>query len=266
MRNCAICFIILFAVAGTAHSETPIQPRELAVDLGKSVKLEMSLIPVGVFLMGSPDSDNDPVREAKPQHRVRITKPFYLGKHEVTQEQWKVVKGSNPSYVNSSTHPVERVSWEDCQRFLDKLNGRQGNPKGKFQLPTEAQWEYACRAGSTKKHCFGDDVSQLGDYAWYDTNSGRRTHPVGRKKPNAFGLYDMHGNVGEWCQDWWHEDYYAKSPTADPTGPTTGTAHVRRGGSAYLSAEGCCSANRMYLLPGDSDLDLGFRICFVPAE
>ena len=181
-------------MAEPASSQTKEPPKELAVDLGGGVKLDLVLIPAGSFTMGD---DNETA------HKVRITKPFYLGKYEVTQEQWKAVMGSNPSHFNGPKNPVEQVSWDDCQQFLVKLNTKSSGPGSKFVLPTEAQWEYACGAGSTSKFCFGDDEKQLGEYAWYDANSGDKTHPVGEKKPNAFGLHDMHGNVGEWCQDWY---------------------------------------------------------------
>ena len=141
-------------------------PKELTVDLGKGVKLELVLIPAGEFLMGSPDSDKDAFKWEKPQHRVRITKPFYLGKYLVTQEQWEAVMGNNPSYFKGGRgKPVEQVSWDDCQRFIARLNEKVGG--GKFQLPSEAQWEYACRAGSKTRYSFGDDKSKLGEYAWY---------------------------------------------------------------------------------------------------
>ena len=172
-------------------------PKELAVDLGGGVKLEMVLIPAGEFLMGSPDSDDGAELNEKPQHRVQITKPFYLGKYPVTQEQWQAVMGDNPSHFKDPKNPVECVSWNDCQQFVGKLNKRSSDQTGAFKLPTEAQWEYACRAGSTTRYCFGDDEGGLGDYAWHLNNSGGRTHPVGEKKPNAWGLYDMHGNVLE---------------------------------------------------------------------
>ena len=241
-------------------------PKEITVDLGGGVKLEMVLISAGEFMMGSPDSDKDAFKWEKPQHRVRITKPFYLGKYSVTQEQWQTLMGSNPSHFKGPKNPVENVNWDDCQQFLGKLNAQVGSGAGKFQLPSEAQWEYACRAGSKTKYCFGDDDSKLGDYAWYDANSDRKTHPVGEKKPNAWGLYDMHGNVWEWCQDWWKDGYYKESPVDDPTGPTGGSIRVARGGGWDDPAGYCRSALRGNLEPGLRNGNLGLRVSRVPAE
>ena len=242
-------------------------PKELNVDLGKGVKLELVLIPAGEFMMGSPDSDEDANADEKPQHRVRITKPFYLGKYPVTQEQWEAVMGSNPSDVKGPKNPVETVSWDDCQKFLGKLNAKLAAGAGKFQLPSEAQWEYACRAGSKTRYCFGDDQSKLGDYASYAANSGAKTHPVGEKKPNAWGLYDVHGNVWEWCQDRYDGVYYyAESPMDDPTGPTGGSYRVFRGGGWGDPARRCRSANRLRVRPENRFNGLGLRVSLVPAE
>jgi len=241
-----------------AGSKTKSPPKELTVDLGKGVKLEMVLIPAGEFLMGSPDSDKDADKDEKPQHKVRITKPFYLGKYQVTQEQWEAVMGGNPSHFKDPKNPVETVSWDDCQKFLDKLNAKVGG--GKFRLPSEAQWEYACRAGSTTKYCFGDDASKLGEYAWYGKNSGNTTHPVGEKKPSGWGLYDMHGNVWEWCLDWYEDGYYKESPVDDPTGAATGSIRVLRGGGWGDPAGYCRSAYRAYRAPGFRRIILGLRV------
>ena len=238
----------------------------IAVDLGKGVKLEMVSIPAGEFLMGSLDADPDAQEKEQPQHRVRITKPFYLGQHLVTQAQWEAVMGSNPSKFKGPKNPVEGVSWDDCQEFLDKLNQRPGNPAGKFVLPSEAQWEYAIRAGSTTRFCCGDDESQLGEYAWFEVNSDSKPHRVGEKKPNTWGLYDMHGNIWEWCQDWYEEGYYKNSPANDPSGPPHGEDRVRRGGCWGIPAAHCRSANRNGDEPGDRTDDLGFRIALVPAD
>ncbi|MGA2259649.1 MAG: formylglycine-generating enzyme family protein, partial [Thermoguttaceae bacterium] len=239
---------------------------KVTVDLGKGVNLELVLIPAGEFMLGSPDSDKDGSDREKPQHRVRITKPFYLGKNLVTQEQWEAVTGGNPSHFKGPKNPVEMVSWDDCQQFLGKLNAISAAGVGKFQLPSEAQWEYACRAGSKTRYCFGDDESKLGDYAWYRLNSGGKTHPVGEKKPNAWGLYDMHGNVWGWCQDWYEGGYYAKSPRDDPTGAAAGSFRVFRGGSWFVPARDCRSAGRNFVQPGGRDDFLGLRISLVPAD
>jgi formylglycine-generating enzyme required for sulfatase activity len=247
-----------------AGDKTKSPPKEATVDLGNGMKLEMVLIPAGEFMMGSPDSDKDAFKWEKPQHRVRIIKPFYLGKYLITQEQWEAVMGNNPRCFKGPKNPVEQVSWDDCQKFLKRLNDKVGG--GKFVLPTEAQWEYACRAGSKTRYCFGDDEKQLGEYAWYEKNSGDTTHPVGEKKPNAWGLYDMHGNVWEWCQDWWKDGYYKESPVDDPTGPTGGSDRVFRGGCWNIPAGGCRSAYRAYYAPGGRDINLGLRVSRVLAD
>ena len=284
MRNVVIACIVLLAMAGSACNKEPkpseggkapneagaggktkSPPKELTVDLGKGVKLETVLIPAGEFMMGSPDSDKDAYAGEKPQHRVRITRPFYLGKYLVTQEQWEAVMGNNPSGFKGPKNPVEQVSWDDCQKFLEKLNAKVGTEHGKFVLPTEAQWEYACRAASSTRYCFGDDQSGLGEYAWYGANSGNKTHPVGEKKPNAWGLYDMYGNVWEWCADGYDDGYHANSPTDDPTGPATG-ARVIRGGRWFDSAGGCRSAFRSNFGPAIRCSYLGLRVSLVPAD
>ena len=231
-------------------------------EITNSIGMKLVLIPPGEFEMGSPDSDGNVRGDEKPQHRVRITKPFYLGKYLVTQEQWQAVMGNNPSHFNGPKNPVERISWDDCQVFLGKLNTKVGKEKGKFALPTEAQWEYSCRAGSKSRYCFGDEESGLAEYAWYDKNSGSKPHPVGEKKPNAWGLYDMHGNLWEWCQDWY--DGYVKSLTDDPTGPKTGSFRVARGGGGWITgARNCCSAYRDHAAPGDRNYGLGLRVSLV---
>jgi len=167
--------------------------------------MEFVLIPAGTFTMGSPDSDSNAYDHEKPAHQVTISEPFYMGKYEVTQAQWKAVMGENPSRFKGDDHPVENVSWEDVQQFIQKLNAKEG--KEACRLPTEAEWEYAARAGTTTIYSFGNNASQLGNYAWYDENSGNTTHPVGDKPPNPWGLYDMHGNVWEWVQDWYGPIY-----------------------------------------------------------
>lgn len=234
--------------------------KELILNLGNGVKLVMVLMPVGEFQMGSPKSDDDAGPDEQPQHRVRITKPFYLGKYLVTQEQWNAVTGNKSNSLTGLRNPVVNVSWEDCQKFFGRLN-KQQNATSSFQLPTEAQWEYACRAGGSTKYSFGDDEAKLDEYAWYDVNSaGERNHVVGEKKPNGWGLYDMHGNVFEWCADWHGNFFYAASPPDDPTGPATGSYRVIRGGNSACHALSCRSASRAGEKPARRSQFVGFRI------
>jgi formylglycine-generating enzyme required for sulfatase activity len=171
--------------------------------------------------------------------------------------------GNNPSRFKGPKNPVEMVSWNECQQFIEKLNNSVRDRPGEFRLPTEAEWEYACRAGSTTCWCFGGEESRLGEYAWYRSNSGYTTHPVGGKKPNAWGLHDMHGNVWEWCADW-KSDYTAKEVT-DPTGPSEGAYRVLRGGGRSDFAGGCVSANRNGHAPVLTDDYVGLRVSLVPA-
>ena len=194
--------------------------------------------------------------EGDGRHQVRLS-PFAIGKYTVTQAQWKAVMGNNPSRFQGDYLPVEKVSYEDIQGFLKKI----GNG---FRLPTEAEWEYAARSGSNAKYCFGDDENLLGEYAWFTKNSDGKTHPVGEKKPNQFGLFDMHGNVWEWSSDWYGSGYYAEcqrqGTITDPQGPGTGSIRVIRGGSWSDIAVYCRSALRDCAAPDDSDVILGFRL------
>jgi formylglycine-generating enzyme required for sulfatase activity len=243
-----------------------------------SIGMKLVLVPAGDFLMGSPDSDKEAQDDEKPQHRVRITRPFYLGAHEVTQGQYRAVTGASPSiFYGSDDLPVERVSWEDAIAFCNKLSEQMGlkpyyhsgarTPSGGdgYRLPTEAEWEYACRAGSATRYHFGDDAANLGAYDWYGDNSGHKTHPVGQKRPNAWGLYDMHGNVWEWCWDGFGRDFYARSPDADPTGPSQAVDRASRGGSWEDDLRICRSAVRYGSAPGNQRHDLGFRVARVPS-
>jgi hypothetical protein len=168
--------------------------------------------------------------------------------------------GTNPSYYKGPKNPAENVLWLACQTFLGKLNDRTGTRNGVFVLPTEAQWEYACRAGSTTRWCFGDDESKLRDYAWYGVNAGARTHPVGQKKPNAWGLYDMYGNVSEWCADWFDGGYYRESPAEDPRGPGMGSDFAVRGGWWGDSAARAGSAARTGNTPAFAGSTVGLRV------
>ncbi len=238
-------------------------PLEKAVDLGDGIKLELVLVPAGHFQMGSPAKEKDR-RDDETQHWVMITRPFYIGKYEVTQEQRQKVTGTvDRSHFGGATNPVDCVNWDDCQEFLKKLNAL-GEEQGRFRLPTEAEWEWACRAGTRTRFCCGDSEEVLADYAWFSTNSDKTTSPVGITQPNAWGLHDMHGNVLEWCGDWYGEDYYAKSPMRDPTGPATGSERVMRGGAYYVGPRFCRSSSRFgngSRLGADSR---GLRVVLIP--
>jgi formylglycine-generating enzyme required for sulfatase activity len=300
-------------------------PKELALDLGNGVKLQMVRIPAGEFLMGSDEPPEvtaayfkqtygeqspkpDDFQDEHPQHRVRITRPFYLGAHHVTRGQFRqfvadtgyktdAEKGEKPGafglnpdkktfgfnadyswrnagFPQTDKHPVVCVSWDDAVAFCKWLGGKQGKT---YRLPTEAEWEYACRAGTTSWYSCGDDpealatVGNVADAAgkaqfplWKGTIKASDgfvfTSPVGSFKPNAFGLYDMHGNPWQWCADWYDARYYKVSPTDDPRGLKTGTIRVRRGGSWSSPVRFCRSASRGYYGPGFTSDLMGFRV------
>ncbi len=228
-----------------------------------SIGMKLVLIPAGSFEMGSPDSDKDARVFEKPQHRVRITRPFYLGVHEVTQGQYEEVTGETPSgFKGSDDLPVEQVSWNEAIAFCTKLSARERLMDG-YRLPSEAEWEYACRAGSTTRYSFGDDAARLGEFAWYGGNSGNTSHPVGQKRPNAWGLYDMHGNVWEWCSDGYKAEYYKESPPTDPPGASQAADRVNRGGGWRFIPRFCRAADRSSGTPGDRRNGLGFRLARV---
>jgi formylglycine-generating enzyme required for sulfatase activity len=220
---------------------------------------EMMPVPGGTFLMGrksDPFSNVQPPPNEQPQHSVTL-KPFALGKHEVTQEQWYALMGDNPSYNKGRNLPVENVSWDDVQEFIKKLNAKTGK---RYRLPTEAEWEYAAQAGSTANYSFGNDAAQLPQYAWYIVTARDKTHPVGEKLPNKFGLHDMYGNVWEWVQDCYADNYAGA--------PTDGTAaaerpdceRVVRGGSWESGPDYLRSAFRGRVRPANKVLNLGFRL------
>jgi formylglycine-generating enzyme required for sulfatase activity len=244
-----------------AASARPVRPQIPAVEkprerITNSIGMELVLIPAGEYLMGSPNNDSEAFDAEKPQHKVRISKPFCLGVTPVTQGQYERVMANNPSHFKGDRQrPVEQVLWDQAVAFCRKLSELEGK---KYRLPTEAEWEYACRAGSTGRWCFGEDESLLEQYAWYGENSGGTTHPVGQKKPNAWGLYDVHGNVWEWCSDWYGN--YGATTLDDPTGPRAGSLRVSRGGSWALDARLCRSTFRNGLTPGVRLSHLGFRL------
>jgi len=263
--------------AGATEAE---HPKELTIDLGSDIKKEFALIPAGTFLMGSDKGPKDEL----PIHQVVISKPFYMAKYEVTQGQWEAIMGkhdriaqmSNPK--NEMTGPNKAMywlNWNDCQDFIKRLKGKATGYA--FALPTEAQWEYACRARSTSEYCFGDDESLLGQYAWCEMNMewpkkiGNRQvlwyYDVGTKEPNRWGLCDMHGGMWEWCADRYDRDYYFDSPLVDPRGPDSGRLRVLRGGSWFRYGKYARSAYRRFFHPeGNTDwvtggiMDFGCRV------
>ena len=209
----------------------------------------------GTFTMGgTSEQGSDAYDDEKPVHQVTLSS-FSIGKYEVTQEEWEAVMGSNPSKFKGARCPVEQVSWEDCQEFIRKLNQLTGK---RFRLPTEAEWEYAARGGNKSrgyKYAGGDNLNGV---AWYTGNRGSSTHPVGQKSPNELGLYDMSGNVREWCQDWYGS--YSSNSQTNPVGPNSGSSRVRRGGSWGDSARFCRSSNRFSDSPSRRDCNLGLRL------
>jgi formylglycine-generating enzyme required for sulfatase activity len=250
------------SLSGLAQGSRAVQQRqrEAVEKLGlplevksKVVGIQFRLIPAGIFMMGSPTSEKDR-DEDETQHRVTISRAFYMGKYQVTRAQWHRVMGTNPSQFKDvgENAPVECVSWNDCQKFMRKLDVREGLPEGSFRLPTEAEWEYACRAGTQTAFCYGDDLDS--SMANFETD---KITLVGSFKPNAWGLYDMHGNVEEWCQDWYGT--YGTDYATDPCGPQTGSRRVVRGGSWNYDARFCRSANRYILNPDLAHNIIGFR-------
>jgi formylglycine-generating enzyme required for sulfatase activity len=240
---------------------------EKTLQLGNGQKLELVLIPAGEFVMGSPATEKDRLDDEGPQRRITISRPFYMSKTEITQGQYAAITGQSPwkgeAYAkDSASHAASYISWDDTQSFCRTASQK---TRQTVQLPTEAQWEYACRAGSDKRFSYGDDPNyqQLDQYAWYRDNAykigEKYAHAVGKKKANAFGLHDMHGNVWEWCQDWYDDEYDPKD-LKDPKGPGNGRLRVLRGGSWYYYARYCRSADRYRFIPDYRRLNHGFRV------
>lgn len=284
-------------------------PAKQSIDLGTGIRLDLVLVPAGFFVMGDAAGHDD----EKPVRQVNISRPFYLGKFEVTVEQFRrfveatdyvtdAEKGTgfagafgwdaeamefkmnedyswrNPGFPQSDTDPVVNVSWHDAVEFCNWLSRQEGMT---FRLPTEAEWEYACRAGTATSYSHGDDpeesimVANVADADFQaqfpelegviEASDGHTyTSPAGSFAPNAFGLYDMHGNVWEWCADWYSPDYYAKAPRRDPSGPTTGEERVYRGGGWFNCARGCRAASRSAGQPENRNLTVGFRVAATP--
>ncbi len=231
-------------------------PAKEAVEALPGVGIQFKRLPGGTFTMGSQEERG----RNTPQHSVTITKPFEIGIHEVTQKQYEAVMGTNPSVYKGSDHPVDSVSWNQAVEFCRKLSDMPAEKAAGhvYRLPTEAEWEYACRAGTSSIFCFGDDESQLGDYAWFGITTKPTSHPVGQKEPNLWGIYDMHGNVYEWCQDFYAP--YPAGAVTDPQGGETGPERVLRGGGLSNAASYCRSADRSYIAPETNKHSYGFRV------
>ena len=255
-------------------SELECEPADGWTDEYKTTKLVLRRIEAGMFKMGSPSSESGR-NSNENQHNVTLTKPYYMGIFEVTKKQYQIVTGGYQAYGSQEMRPVVEVSWDDIRddsgwpdsmevsasSFMGRLRAKTGRT---FDLPTEAQWEYACRAGTTMAYSYGDSADE--NFMWYASNSSQQPHDVGTKQPNAWGLYDMHGNVEEWCLD--YLDKWAGYETVDvidPVGFPSGSVRALRGGSCYYKAPRCRSAYRGYSSPSNRSTGLGFRLC-CPAE
>jgi formylglycine-generating enzyme required for sulfatase activity len=251
---------IMYDVAIKRNKDAPIRKehektenKKPATSINNSIGMEFVLIPPCEFRT-DPNERSDEI----PVNKAITSKPFYLGKYPVTQKEWKAVIGNDPSCFEGNDRPVECVSWNDAQDFVNNLNKKEGTDK--YRLPSEDEWEYACRADTTTRYSFGDADSELGEYAWYYRNSEHETHPVGQKKPNPWGLYDTHGNVWEWCHDRYHEIY--EDTLADASAWVAGSISglVLRGGSWVNYPKKCRSAYRINFHPNYGHYSLGFRI------
>ena len=304
MKKILCCFTLLFIVLGCErdnpnapptpdNQEQNGQQEKIAADANKpqeapmddpepgkpftnSIGMKLVYIPPGEFVMGSRDTVEEVVRKGTsakpewcadehPQHQVEITEGFYMGTTELSQAQYRAIMGRNRSHFKGEDNPVEMVSWNDAVEFCKKLSEKEGKT---YRLPTEAEWEYACRAGTTTPFYTGETISTAqanydGNYVYGNGSKGvfrNRTIDVGSFQPNAFGLYDMHGNVWEWCQEWYAANYYSTSPTTDPQGPSAGVFRVLRGGSYRYHPWKCRSAQRLRYGRGLRFINVGFRI------
>ena len=258
--------ILVLLMAATSLFGNP----EVRVDIPGGATMDFVWIEPGTFMMGKASSTSDVFLGDRPQHEVTISEGYWLGKYEVTQEQWAKVMETRPwsgqdYVVESPRHPAAHVTWNDVQEYVDRLNGRGAG--GVFRLPTEAEWEYACRAGTTTRYAFGDDEGLLDQYAWYVENvfwvGLSSPQQVGTKLPNLWGLHDMHGNVWEFCLDW--SGRYSGEDQVDPQGPSTGSRRVIRGGYAGSTFHGANSASRSDVRPTTAGYDLGARLVMDPS-
>jgi len=257
------CFVLVSMLAATDTGSCQ-TPRKVKTKLG----IEMVLIPAGEFAMGNAQGRPD----EKPVHKVKVAS-FYIDTHLVTQEQYEMLMKTNPSRWKNPKNPVEQIRWSDAVRYLNARSQAEGlepcydlktwkcdfGANG-YRLPTEAEWEYACRSGTKTKHFFGDDARKLGVFGWYKENAGSRPRPVGQKLPNPWGLYDIYGNVAEWCNDHYQLDYYKSSASVNPRGPASGKTRVLRGGSWDSPASQCTNSYRDKNNPGYADVCFGYDV------
>jgi len=244
-------FIFLIIAIGVLYFIFHQKAIPSATYTSKVVKIDMVFVKGDTFQMGSNDGNYDDT-----VHTVTVS-DFYIGKYEVTQKQWIAIMGNNPSHFRGDNLPVENVSWNDVQKFLKKLNQH-------YRLPTEAEWEYAARGGVKSRGYRYAGSNNIDKVAWYCNNSGNRTHPVGTKAPNELGLYDMSGNVWEWCSDWYDENYYKKRQQNNPQDPSKGSHRVNHGGSWVDCVRGCRTSFRGINYPGGNYINLGFRLVLLP--
>jgi formylglycine-generating enzyme required for sulfatase activity len=260
-RRLLILVLVVLFLAPTLLYANDSHYKQRKIFTVKGVTFYMLYVPPGTFMMGSPVKEEGHKAE-EIQHEATITRGFWIGRTEVAQKLYQAVTGKNPSYYRGPDFPVENVSWNDAMALIRQLNDFVHG--GQFTLPTETQWEYACRGGSKGAYCFGNDRSKLEQYAWLGDNThGKiRLKPVATKKPNAWGIYDMHGNLWEWCRDWYGE--YPMSPVTDPSGPPLGTEKVCRGGSWFSGKGGVRCADRDHVPPDYTSTSVGFRLTWTP--
>jgi formylglycine-generating enzyme required for sulfatase activity len=259
MAGAMVCTLGMATSCGGGDDEalpepTPEPKFENKTFTAGGVTFTMVAVKGGTFQMGAPDSDMNAYDDEKPQHAVTLS-DYYIGETEVTQALWKAVMGSNPSKLKGNKLPVEQVSWDDCQAFITKLNVMTGQT---FRLPTEAEWEYAARGGNKSQGCKYSGSNDIDLVAWYTDNIGLNNNEVGAKTANELGIYDMTGNVHEWCQDWF--DDYSSEAKSNPAGPETGSFRVIRGGSCFVSAGFSRVLYRNYYLPSRRIIDFGLRL------
>lgn len=252
--SCTIKSVLSLSIYLIIHSSNA-----NAIEYKSFAGIRFVKIEPGCFFMGKDTDIKETNPVESPQHKVCISKPFYIGETEVTQKQWESVMGNNPSKTKAFYKPVDKVSWNDAQEFIRKLNTQENSQA--FRLPTEAEWEYSARAGSTTLFSYGAKPNDLSNYAWFgDEGYGGASHEVALKKPNQWGLFDVHGNVWEWVQDWYDPNYYSSSPDKDPQGPVTGQYRVYRGGSWVGKAINLRTSLRYSGLPVLRTNDIGLRL------